>query len=138
MPFNRKDRSIIKITIPLEPVPWSVGRTTTKNGKTWAYYNEPYKSYREALQWYFRAQGADPIMKPSGIRLDVAFYLTEPKRSKYDKPIGPPDRSNLLKGLEDAAKGILWQDDSMVLSGETGKQWAQKGYIEMEVEEDEA
>jgi Holliday junction resolvase RusA-like endonuclease len=39
--------------------------------------------------------------------------------------IQKPDRTKLLRCLEDSFKGVLWKDDSQVMSGETRKYWGE-------------
>jgi Holliday junction resolvase RusA-like endonuclease len=39
--------------------------------------------------------------------------------------IQKPDRTKLLRCLEDTFKGVLWKDDSQVMSGETRKYWGE-------------
>ena len=39
--------------------------------------------------------------------------------------IQKPDRTKLLRCLEDSFKGVLWKDDSQVMSGEACKYWGE-------------
>jgi Holliday junction resolvase RusA-like endonuclease len=70
------------------------------------------------------------------INLQVLFTFARPKahfrtgkNSGIMKPTAPfwhtqkPDRTKLLRCLEDAFKGVLWKDDSQVISGEARKCW---------------
>lgn len=66
--------------------------------------------------------------------LKVAFFFTRPKGhigKRGLKPSAPvhhtvkPDTTKLLRGLEDALKGVCWRDDSQVV-----EQTATKGYGE--------
>ena len=70
------------------------------------------------------------------MNLQVHFTFARPKshfrtgkNSAIMKPTAPfwhtqkPDRTKLLRCLEDAFKGVLWQDDSQVISGEARKRW---------------
>lgn len=80
------------------------------------------------------------------VLLDAKFYLPRPKyhynskgvikdRFKDALPTGKPDLSNLIKGVEDALNGIVWADDSQIVSyGESGKFYADtKPHITIEV-----
>ena len=70
------------------------------------------------------------------IYLKAAFIFPRPKShfrtGKYShllKDSAPahhiqkPDRTKLLRGLEDALTGIIWRDDCQVVTGPTGKVW---------------
>jgi Holliday junction resolvase RusA-like endonuclease len=77
------------------------------------------------------------------VRLDVTFYRVRPKGqlradgqprpSAPTHPTSRPDRTKLLRGLEDAMTGIVWRDDSQVCSGETRKEFGESSRVEVVV-----
>ena len=120
----------MRITIPLSPV----AKSRPKFGKGHAYTPEKTKVFEESVRWILKGAGVECLIKPVPIKVSLTFYLTQPKRGKWDYPTGKPDLDNLLKCL-DSANGILWEDDSQIVEIHATKKFAKEGYIEMEVEE---
>lgn len=94
--------------------------------------NKRGKDWRASVQHFALAAMKRPrpeeIVWRGPVRLDVEFRLPRPK-SHYRsngklKPTAPllhttrPDRTKLLRCLEDALKGITWHDDGQVCTGE--------------------
>lgn len=50
------------------------------------------------------------------LELAVDFNLTKPKSVKRTYPSVKPDCDNLLKAFCDAANGLLWVDDALIIS----------------------
>ena len=82
-----------------------------------------------------RAYQGPPLQGP--VKLDLVFLMPRPKahfragdREKGLKPAAPgwhtktPDRTKLLRAVEDALKGIAWMDDSQVVDGAARKAFA--------------
>lgn len=108
---------MIKIEIPLEPVPWAAHRGFGKKA-----FNPRYKE-REAFQWYIRQQyRGEPIEGP--VSIFYGFYLPIPKSISKKKlkdildgnvkHTKKPDCSNCCKFTEDCLKGIVIVDDNQV------------------------
>ena len=127
----------MKLRIPLSPVAKARARTVLSGGKVHSYTPEKTKGYEEQVKWLLKAARVDPLLKPTPIKVSFTFWIEQPKKSKYDWPVSKPDLDNLYKSLCDAANGILWEDDSQVTTCVICKRFApNKGYIELEVEED--
>lgn len=82
-----------------------------------------------------RVYQGPPLQGP--VILDLVFLMPRPKahfragdRGKGLKPTAPgwhaqtPDRTKILRAVEDALKGILWLDDSQVVDGAARKAFA--------------
>jgi len=140
----------LRIVIPGEPVAQGrsrVGVVTLKSGVTRGVIFDPKKSrnWKATAQEHMVSQAArrPPILGP--VRLEVVaifscpasdFRKREPRpRRRHTKK---PDADNVLKAVKDAAKGVLWRDDSQVCDVRITK-WigAQGGAprVEIEVEE---
>ncbi len=121
------------ITIPLEPV----AKARARVGKGHAYTPQKTKDFEEACKWWMVATIAQSSyqleLKP--LSLKITFYLTQPKKSKYDYPIGRPDLDNLVKSIKDSGNGILWEDDSQIVELYARKLWDKEGSIVIEIEE---
>lgn len=58
------------------------------------------------------------VMLQGPLRMALTFYLPRPKTlpKKVLHHVKKPDASNLLKGVEDALKGITYADDSQIVT----------------------
>lgn len=75
-----------------------------------------------------------PVYMPGPVSLTMTFYMPRPKlhyNAKGEKKISAPtfhtarpDLDNLTKAVMDAAKGVLWQDDSQVCMQSAVKYYA--------------
>ena len=107
------------------PVPWAAPQRCKDS-----FYNPKHKEKLQVI-WQLKSQvNHPPFFGP--VRLDVNFYMPIPKSTSGIKRrqmlsgmihhIGKPDRSNLLKFIEDclqAAEAI--SNDSIIVAGETQK-----------------
>lgn len=85
-------------------------------------------------------KGRDLFAGP--LSLDVTFYRPRPKghygahgvkKSAPKYPITRPDRTKLLRPLEDALTGVLWRDDSQIVDGNTKKRYGEPARVEIKV-----
>lgn len=112
------------LNIKATPVPWAAHKGFGKRA-----YN-PRRAEREEVQWLLKDQWKmEPIKE--ALRLTFFFFLPLPKkeRNKYDYMpchTRKPDCTNLQKFMEDALKGIVFKDDSQVISVESHKYWTDK------------
>lgn len=85
---------------------------------------------------------ATPLVGP--LRVDVTFWFTiPPSRTKGKNRVVPGqpcllhvDRGNLLKLIEDAANGLVWVDDSQIVSGNVEKRWGLRDMTSITVREE--
>lgn len=111
----------------------------TQRGKWTSTTAKRYLNYKRVVGYQMRAQCKEPIEGP--VSLSVTFYMPVPdswsgkkKREHLGAPVTvKPDADNLVKGLMDAANGILWKDDNQVTDVTIKKRYAEKGYIELTV-----
>jgi len=79
----------------------------------------------------------NPVAGP--VNLCISFYLPRPKShygtgknatrlkdSAPEYPTGKPDLTKLIRAVEDALTGIIWRDDSQVISQRTDKRYGDK------------
>lgn len=63
-------------------------------------------------------------------------YKREAAKAGQIRPVTKPDVSNVLKGVEDALKGVWYKDDSQIVGyGEVGKWYAESPRIEIMMRE---
>jgi len=132
---------MIRFDVPGRPQPRGSKRAfLLKTGRTIVTDDNPKsKSWMEVIQvTALNAMNEDgrgtwrAKLLDGPIRLEVAFYFARPKGhfgKRGLKPSAPvhhttrPDTTKLLRGLEDALKGICWRDDSQVCSQTATKEY---------------
>lgn len=102
------------------------------------------KAYKQAVALAASMEAPEnPFETP--VRLSLRIFLPIPKsfsKKKHEeaasgtlRPQKKPDISNILKGVEDAMKGIVYTDDSQVVEyGIVGKWYSDEPRIEVKVE----
>jgi len=75
---------------------------------------------RESLELYRENM---PFPKPLAIGLEATFFKTKPKSVSQEFPIGKSDLSNYVKMLEDAMEGIMFENDSQIVTEVTHKRY---------------
>lgn len=115
------------------------------NGKIVHYTKTKVKDAQEMYAWAARAalpSGWQPIPKPKGVRLYVAFaFGTDDLKKVGTWRTSRPDADNLVKALMDGFKDAgVWEDDSQVASLQVDKTWwsRKNACIHVQIEELEA
>lgn len=103
-------------------------------------------TWKESAAWQARQQyRGDPLTGP--LRVRFTFYRARPKghfrtgrHSESLRPSAPrypatkPDATKLVRALEDALTGVVWQDDARIVEQTAVKTWGIPGAL-VEVEE---
>lgn len=124
-----------------EPVAQGRPRFSRQGGFVKAYdpaKSRDYKSYVRMIA----AQHAPAEPVQGAVILSLKIYRSIPKAMpKYKRalalagqirPVTKPDVSNVLKGVEDALKGLWYKDDSQIVGyGAMGKWYAERPRIEI-------
>ena len=91
----------------MEPVPASRPRVS----KWGTYYGKNYTKFRKEAKAALDAMHlGPPATGELSVHLD--FFCKKPKTTKRNTPRGDVD--NYMKGILDAANGILWNDDDQI------------------------
>lgn len=126
--------------IKIEVSPIGAVRMTNR-GKWTSIPAQRYLAYKLIAGYQLRAQCEEPFEGP--LSLFVTFHMPMPdswslkmKKKLLGAPVVvKPDIDNLVKGLMDAANGILYKDDNQVTDITVKKRYAEKGMIELTVQE---
>jgi Holliday junction resolvase RusA-like endonuclease len=110
---------MISFFIPGEPQPRQSFRFAVRNNIAYKY--QP--SNDKAAQWLsivrLYANQHKPLSPIEGpIKLFVTIYRSRPKSAKKSDlyPTKRPDYANYMKAVEDIFNGIIWVDDSQVVT----------------------
>jgi len=101
----------------------------TRGGR--AYTPERTRKFTNELIAMMQWQVGEPL--EGALKVEIVFYMRRPKSVKRKYPTVKPDLDNLEKALYDAGNGILWNDDSQIVTHTVSKYYADSGSIYMKV-----
>ena len=118
----------VAFIVPGQPVPQGAIRYVPVRGRLRGVHasGKRLKRWRDAVSWEaVRARGERPIPfpKPKPVSLFAAFRMRRPQRPKAPWPIVTPDLQHLVRAIEDAMSGILYDDDSQIVRLEARKEY---------------
>lgn len=105
---------------------------------------DPPKSKAAKKDIAHQLQTQNPILTEAPLQVVFRFYIPIPK--SYTKKVRraiadgtyfatkKPDLSNYIKLIEDAANGILWKDDSQIVTLIAHKEYSEEPRTEIEIE----
>ena len=116
---NSKVTPRLRLCLEIEPCPCPRPRV----GRWGAYYPAKYVKWRKAFSDMLRGVVEDRGIQPHTQHLTVSIscFATKPRTSKLSCP--RPDVDNFAKSVLDAANGILWADDSLIVDLQVTKAW---------------
>lgn len=74
-------------------------------------------------------QSTKPAMFTDAICVKIEIHLVKPKSAKRTYPTCGGDLDNLFKAIADAANGVLWTDDSLIVELHASKAYATEDRI---------
>jgi Holliday junction resolvase RusA-like endonuclease len=135
---------MISFIIPGEAVPQARPKFARQGNFVRAYDPEKSRNYKA----YVRMLAAEAYQGPpleGPVSLCVTVYRQPPSSwskskiahalAKHIRPITKPDLSNVVKGIEDALKGLVWRDDSQVVDLYFQKWYSNDPKVEVEIHE---
>ena len=128
-----------------DPVAQGRPRFSRQGGFVKAYDPEKSRDYKSYVR-LIAAQNAPDSPVEGAIEFSLRIYRAIPKgMPKYKReaakagtlrPVTKPDVSNILKGVEDALKGVWYKDDSQIVGyGVLGKWYDERPRIEIMMRE---
>jgi len=100
-------------------------RATRRGNHAAVYEDSKDTMYKQNLAAQVVTQRPEFIGAGIPVEIEVHFYLPRPQshfgtkglKPRYEdaRPLGKPDVDNMIKAVKDAAKGIVWHDDSQVV-----------------------
>ena len=128
-----------------EPVAQGRPRFSRQGGFVKAYDPAKSRDYKQYVR-LVAAQDAPDAPVTGAVVLSLKIYRAVPKSMSKKKreaalagqlrPTTKPDVSNVLKGVEDALKGLWYVDDSQIVGyGELGKWYSERPRIEVAMRE---
>ncbi len=122
-----------RLTVEGDPVPWAVytkqGKPSTGFLNMQAYQEEIQIAVKELWAGYPPFSGHLKIEFTFARQVPLSALKKEPGRTKWKKEhiMKRPDVTNYQKAAEDAMKGIVFYDDSQVVSITSKKKYTESG-----------
>ena len=124
-----------------EPIAQGRPRFSRQGGFVKAYDPPRSRDYKQYIKLVAR-EDAPEVPVTGAVQLSLKIYRAIPKSMSKCKreaaiagrlrPTTKPDVSNILKGVEDALKGLWYADDSQIVGyGVLGKWYAERPRIEI-------
>lgn len=112
-------------------------------GGTYGKAFERQKAYEQFVALRLKEQGAKPSKKALLVKVDVykGFLKSWTKKQQQEakqgklRPVKRPDIDNYVKSVLDGANGILWEDDSQIVSLLASKHYAETPQVTIGVQE---
>ena len=137
--------NVLAFEIPGQPIGQGRPKFSTINGHARAYDPEKSRNYKAYVRML-----ATQAMKDSGftmiegacvLRIDAYFEVPKSKSKKFreaalnglERPTKKPDLSNIIKGIEDALNGLVYKDDSSIVSLKIQKYYSEFPRVELEI-----
>ena len=128
-----------------EPIAQGRPRFSRQGGLVKAYDPPRSRDYKQYIRLVAREDAPEAPLT-GAVLLSLKIYRAIPKSMPKKKreaallgqlrPTTKPDVSNVLKGVEDALKGLWYADDSQIVGyGELGKWYAERPRIEVTMQE---
>ena len=123
----------LEFVVPGVPVPKGRARITTKNGYALAYTPARTAKYEQDVATLARqAMGvlrpfSGPVELWLAIGVQIPASWSKKKRLEASSgallPIGRPDASNIVKAIEDGMNGVVYDDDSQIVTIQATKRY---------------
>jgi len=123
--------------VPGNPVAWA--RAVPVHRRMW----DSQRNIKSKYGDFLADQHGERELFQGPLEIEMYFYMAIPKglkplaynarRGNYHKQ--RPDLSNLIKFIEDAAQGILYKDDAIIVSIQAYKKWDENPRTELYIRE---
>lgn len=118
----------IAFTVPGQPVPQGAIRPVIAKGRLRGIHKDGKRlqPWRDAVSWgavRARDRQSIPFPRPKAVSLFAVFRMRRPQRPKAPWPIVAPDLQHLVRAIEDAMSGILYDDDSQIVRLDVRKEY---------------
>lgn len=133
---------MVSFTVYGEPVAQGRPKFTTVSGHAKAYDPEKSANYKSHVRYEALKVRPDKPLE-GALSLTVTAYRSIPKAFSNKKrnlamigeirPTTKPDLDNVIKGIKDALKGVIWNDDSQVVELSGAKNYSDVPRVEIEV-----
>lgn len=137
--------NVLAFEIPGQPIGQGRPKFSTINGHARAYDPEKSRNYKAYVRMLatqaMKDSGFTMIEGPCSIEIFAFFEVPKSKSKKFreaalnglERPTKKPDLSNIIKGIEDALNGLVYKDDSSIVSLKIQKYYSEFPRVEIEI-----
>ena len=137
--------NVLAFEIPGQPIGQGRPKFSTINGHARAYDPEKSRNYKAYIRMLatqaMKDSGFTMIEGPCSIEIFAFFEVPKSKSKKFreaalnglERPTKKPDLSNIIKGIEDALNGLVYKDDSSIVSLKIQKYYSEFPRVEIEI-----
>lgn len=134
---------VITFEIPGEVVAQGRPRATRRGGGVRMYDPPKSAAYKKHVAEVGKKHApSEPLEQPLMVKINIyrQYLKSWTKKQRQDAeggallPVTRPDLSNYCKGIEDALNGIIWKDDSQIVSLTLEKHYAERSYAFIEIQ----
>ena len=137
--------NVLAFEIPGQPIGQGRPKFSTINGHARAYDPEKSRNYKAYIRMLatqaMKDSGFTIIEGPCSIEIFAFFEVPKSKSKKFreaalnglERPTKKPDLSNIIKGIEDALNGLVYKDDSSIVSLKIQKYYSEFPRVEIEI-----
>lgn len=132
----------ISFTVYGDPVAQGRPKATTFGGHVRLYDPKKSRDYKDFVK-ITASEHAPEKLFSGPVYMVVNFYRPIPKSFSKKKtaaaeagelrPVTKPDTDNLVKGIKDALKNVIWKDDSQVVDLRAAKWYSERPRVEVEI-----
>ena len=135
----------LKFEVPGSPIGQGRPKFSTINGHAKAYDPEKSRNYKAYIRMLatqaMKDSGFTMIEGPCCLSINAYFEVPKSKSKKFreaalsglERPTKKPDLSNIIKGIEDALNGLVYKDDSSIVSLKIQKYYSEFPRVEIEI-----
>jgi len=110
----------------VEGKPIAQGSMRSYGGGRMVHSSPDLKGWRDLIGLTARPLFAAPFHKSEAITVHLVFNIERPKTVKRKKPTSYPDLDKLIRAVLDSLTGIVYEDDSQVVSITSQKQYDER------------
>ena len=137
--------NVLSFEIPGQPIGQGRPKFSTINGHARAYDPEKSRNYKAYVRMLatqaMKETGFERIDGPCAVVIQAYFEVPKSKSKKFreaalnglERPTKKPDLSNIIKGIEDALNGLVYKDDSSIVSLKIQKYYSEFPRVELEI-----
>jgi len=123
---------MIYLYFDLPPTPKARPRFGRVGNRVVTYTDAKTKKFEREINNLSRRQYVDEI-KTGALKVEISFFIKPPKTVKRKYPSVKPDVDNLAKSVLDGIEGVVFKNDSQIISLTCSKYYRAHAGIEVKI-----
>lgn len=123
---------MIYLYFDIPPFPKARPRAARRGRNIVIYTDARTKAYESEIEKLSKMQYVDTILE-GALKVEISFYIKPPKTVKRKYPSVKPDVDNLAKSVLDGMEGVLFKNDSQIISLSCNKYYREDAGVEVKI-----